>query len=45
MSVAFGQAAQENCDDEKADLPSYSMPNALMRELVALAIVNSEPAG
>ena len=40
-----GQAAQANFDDEKPTLPSYSIPNALMRERVALAIVSSEPAG
>ena len=42
---AHAYAAQENCDDEKPALPSYSMPKALIRERVALEIVSSEPAG
>ena len=44
-AVALTQAAQAKRDVENPDLPSYSTPNALMLERVALAIVSSEPAG
>ena len=39
------QAAQANFEEEKPALPSYSTPNALMFERVALEMVSSEPAG
>src|SRR5881396_1889732 len=43
--LTLRQAAQENWDVEKPDLPSYSMPKALICERVALEMLNSEPAG
>jgi hypothetical protein len=40
-----GQAAQENSAVERPLFPSNSMPNALIRELVAWAIVRSDATG
>jgi hypothetical protein len=40
-----GQAAQEKLEVEMPELPSYSMPKALMLERLASAALNSDEAG